>query len=195
MTSIYAAGSRPLRRPFRSGLPARLCLEVNEEPFQGSNSRPTPVPGLKPFALLIRSFQDVRKVAEFSSVWASQVQNRRQQGRWDVFRGLGADSWLRPGPASYLVLRNSPIWNLGGPANSGNFSPRTARSRAEWLRMTIPKGEITWGWCANEESMFIPRQALHQGETRGCGFNVRPCSHTAQSSKIRIAPSLLEIQS
>ena len=84
------------RQPSRSGLVARLCLEVNEEPFQGSNSRLTAVPGLKPFALLIRSFQDVRKVAEFSSIWAFQVQNRRQQGRGDVFRRLGAYSRLRP---------------------------------------------------------------------------------------------------
>ena len=95
---------------------------------------PMPVPGLKPFALLIHPFRICRGLPSFRPF-------RRPKFKTDDGKDPGTTSMdlgSRPGPASYLVLRNSPILSLIGPANSGSFFPRTARSRAEWVWMTIP---------------------------------------------------------
>jgi hypothetical protein len=53
-------------------------LEVNEEPFQGSDARTTH-PRVKTLRFVELSFQDIQSVAELSSNYAFQVQNGRLQ--------------------------------------------------------------------------------------------------------------------
>jgi len=134
-------------------------------------------------------------VAEFSSIWAFQLQNVQLQGRWDLFRGLGADSWLRPGPASYLVLRNSPIWNLGGPANSGSSFPRVARSWAEGLRMTIPSKKVKLGLDSNlRADVHSPSTAAPAKRTQG--HRARAGETAPQSNHcFRLAPEHTSLDS